>query len=422
MITAKLASHLDAMEAWLAEAGRGHCFPFYASADLRDSGAKIACVDLNLFPAGFNNLCERSSQVAVEEVRRFIQERLDFTPHQRVLVVPEAHTRNLYYNTHLRSLRDILAAAGLEVTIAAMPSEDGLIPTELMTHDGDRLAVQHVRREDAMLVDEHGVPYDWILLNNDLSAGLLGWLEGLAQRVIPPACLGWHKRSKAVFFECYRGLVRAMARAVGFDPWILDVETERVADCSFATESGRARVAAVAETVLARVRAKYAEYGISDPPHVFIKSDTGTYGMGIMVVQSPEEVLRMNRKERNKMAVGKGRKSITAVIVQEGIPTRAVTQDCVSEPVVYMIGGAVVGTFIRANAERTALDNLNAGGMQFFRYCELSPPTRPAECICGQTEQRVYNVVARLGALAAAHEFERVCREEPDPTGGRSMG
>lgn len=413
-VTTVLAPYLDTMEAWLNEASRGHCMPFYASADLRDSGAKAACVDLNLFPAGFNNLCERSCQTAVEEVKRYLAQRFDRVPHTRVLLVPEAHSRNPYYNSHLHRLRDILRTAGLHVTIAALPAEDGVTPSELVTHDGAHLPVELVRRDDDFLVDAEGTPYDWILLNNDLSAGILSWLDGLAQRVIPPPCLGWHRRSKATFFECYRGLVQAMARAVGFDPWLLDVDTALVTDCTFATEAGRARVAAVVAAVLQRMRAKYAEYGIRDAPHVFVKSDTGTYGMGIMVVQSPDEILSMNRKDRNKMAVGKGRKSITAVIVQEAIPTRAVTREFVAEPVVYMIGGAVIGTFIRANTERSALDNLNARGMTFYRYCELTPASQPAECVCGQTDQRVYNILARLSALAAAYEFKHVCHDWQD--------
>jgi len=32
-----------------------HTAPFYSSVDLRNSGFKLALVDTNLFPAGFNN-------------------------------------------------------------------------------------------------------------------------------------------------------------------------------------------------------------------------------------------------------------------------------------------------------------------------------------------------------------------------------
>src|SRR5215212_8886673 len=52
-----------------------HDVPFYASVDLRNSGFKLAPVDTNLFPGGFNNLnpdfdplCVQAAMVAVEKI------------------------------------------------------------------------------------------------------------------------------------------------------------------------------------------------------------------------------------------------------------------------------------------------------------------------------------------------------------------
>jgi hypothetical protein len=42
-----------------------------------------------------------------------------------------------------------------------------------------------------------------------------------------------------------------------------------------------------------------------------VKADAGTYGMGIMTVKDASEVMQLNRKQRNKMAVVKeGRASV----------------------------------------------------------------------------------------------------------------
>ena len=38
-------------DAWIAARLSGFVAPFYSSADIRDSGVKAACVDMNLFPA-----------------------------------------------------------------------------------------------------------------------------------------------------------------------------------------------------------------------------------------------------------------------------------------------------------------------------------------------------------------------------------
>ena len=50
---------VDAMasiEHWLRSQWQVHETPFYCSVDLRNSGFKLAPVDTNLFPGGFNNL------------------------------------------------------------------------------------------------------------------------------------------------------------------------------------------------------------------------------------------------------------------------------------------------------------------------------------------------------------------------------
>jgi hypothetical protein len=48
---------LDAMpsiEHWFRNEWQKHAVPFYCSVDLRNSGFKLAPVDMNLFPGGFN--------------------------------------------------------------------------------------------------------------------------------------------------------------------------------------------------------------------------------------------------------------------------------------------------------------------------------------------------------------------------------
>src|SRR4029453_9911510 len=83
------------IERWLRTHWQEYGVPFYASVDLRNAGFKLAPVDTNLFPGGFNNLnpaflplCVQAIQAAVERV----------CPDARgVLLVPENHTRNTFY-------------------------------------------------------------------------------------------------------------------------------------------------------------------------------------------------------------------------------------------------------------------------------------------------------------------------------------
>ena len=64
-----------AIEQWFRGQWQEHTPPFYCSVDLRNSGVKLAPVDTNLFPGGFNNLnpdfhalCVQAAQTAIEKI------------------------------------------------------------------------------------------------------------------------------------------------------------------------------------------------------------------------------------------------------------------------------------------------------------------------------------------------------------------
>ena len=53
------------VERWFRQEWQEHTPPFYTSVDLRNSGFKIAPVDTNLYPGGFNNLSQEMLPLAV---------------------------------------------------------------------------------------------------------------------------------------------------------------------------------------------------------------------------------------------------------------------------------------------------------------------------------------------------------------------
>ena len=62
------------IERWLRAQWNEHTPPFYSSTDLRNAGFKLAPVDTNLFPGGFNNLnpafmplCVQAAMTAIEK-------------------------------------------------------------------------------------------------------------------------------------------------------------------------------------------------------------------------------------------------------------------------------------------------------------------------------------------------------------------
>jgi glutamate--cysteine ligase len=106
------------IEQWFRSQWLDRSPPFYASVDLRNAGFKLAPVDTNLFPGGFNNLnaeflplCVQATMIAIEKL----------CPEARnLLLVPENHTRNLFYLRNVARLAQILKLAGLNVRIGSL--------------------------------------------------------------------------------------------------------------------------------------------------------------------------------------------------------------------------------------------------------------------------------------------------------------
>ena len=83
------------IERWFRLRWLAHEPPFYCSVDVRNSGFKLAPVDTNLFPGGFNNLNAAFMPLAVQAATSAIEK---ICPEAKnLLLVPENHTRNRWY-------------------------------------------------------------------------------------------------------------------------------------------------------------------------------------------------------------------------------------------------------------------------------------------------------------------------------------
>ena len=105
---------------------------------------------------------------------------------------------------------------------------------------------------------------------------------------------------------------------IGIDPWFINPLFNGCKGWTFISARAKKRWPVV-DQMLGKIAAeKYREQD-RRKPFVIVKADAGTYGMGIMSVKTPVRRLARNRKQRNKMAVIKGRPGRSArVIVQEG--------------------------------------------------------------------------------------------------------
>ncbi|MFO0145499.1 MAG: glutamate--cysteine ligase [Betaproteobacteria bacterium] len=422
----RILDSMPAIERWFRLFWQDHVPPFYGSVDLRNAGYKLAPVDMNLFPAGFNNLSEDMLPCAVQAAQAAV-ERL--CPDARnLLLVPERHTRNLHYLTNVARLVRILAATGLEVRVGSLSAEV-TEPTVISLPGNEQLRVEPLaRRHGRVGLFGHGddpesapgAGFDpcAILLNNDLSAGTPEILRDLRDQVlVPPLHAGWTVRRKSHHFAAYDEIADEFARLISIDAWMVNPYFARCSAVDFQAREGEDCLAESVDHVLTRIRAKHKEYGIDEQPFVIVKADAGTYGMGIMTVKDASEVRDLNRKQRNKMAVVKEGLQVSDVIIQEGVPTRERIEEGTAEPVVYMVDKYVVGGFYRVHRERGIDENLNAPGAHFVQLafagaCNL-PDCRALPGTAAPNRFYSYGVVARLALAAAAIELERTAQLLP---------
>ncbi len=394
------------IEQWFRARWQEHAPPFYGSVDLRNAGFKLAPVDTNLFPGGFNNLnpaflplCVQAAMAAIERI---------CPEAKNLLLIPESHTRNRFYLENVARLAAILERTGLNVRIGTLIPEIAE-PTAIELADGARLLLEPLRRLNGRLGLADFDPCA-ILLNNDLSGGVPDILKDLrGQVVIPPLHAGWHVRRKSRHFAAYDRVAGDFAQAVGIDPWLINPGFAVCGKVDFQAREGEECLAANVDAVLTRIRAKYAQYGVAERPFAIVKADAGTYGMGVMTVHDPAEVRGLNRRQRNKMAVVKEGLQVSEVIIQEGVHTFETLSGNAAEPVVYLIDRYVVGGFYRVNTERGRDENLNAPGMRFEPLafdCGCSMPDLNSAPDDAPNRFFAYGVVARLALLAAAIELE----------------
>jgi glutamate--cysteine ligase len=253
-----------------------------------------------------------------------------------------------------------------------------------------------------------------VLLNNDLSAGVPDILKGIEQNIMPPLHAGWATRRKSHHFSAYQHVADEFAQLIGIDPWLIDPYFDQCGKIDFQARQGEDCLAEKVGNMLEKIRVKYAEYGIDQPPFVIVKADAGTYGMGIMTVKSADDVRELNRKQRNKMAVGKEGVEVSQVLIQEGVYTFESINGAVAEPVVYMLEHFVVGGFYRVHTGRGADENLNSPGMHFVPLafddtCVM--PDRSANPDASPNRFYAYGVIARLAMLAASIELDETLHE-----------
>ena len=403
----RVLESLPAIERWFRLEWMEHTPPFYTSVDLRNAGFKLAPVDTNLFPGGFNNLTPEMLPLGVQAAMAAIEK---ICPEAKnLLLIPERDTRNTFYLANLQRLMQVFHQAGMNVRLGTL-DETVTVPTEIALPDGSTLTVEPLLRTRGRLGLKNFDPCT-ILLNNDLSDGVPKVLENLhEQYLLPPLHAGWAVRRKSNHFRAYEEVAKKFAKLLGMDPWLINPMFARCGEVNFTDGSGEECLMTNADALLGKVRRKYKEYGIQEKPFIIVKDDAGTGGLGIMTVRDPKDLSDLNQRTRSRMSTGQDGQRVSEVILQEGVPTYERVNDAVAEPVVCMIDRYVVGGYYRVNAGRGIDENLNSPGASFvpLAFAESNQLPKPGAKPGASAPNRfyMYGVIARLAMVAASYELE----------------
>ncbi|MCB9061957.1 MAG: glutamate--cysteine ligase [Halobacteriovoraceae bacterium] len=366
--------------------------PLYTSVDIREGHEKFAPVDNNLFPAGFNNLCQRDLDNASLVFANIFEK-------QNIKVVgiyPESNTRNLFYLDHLAILGKTIRDAGVEVYFLTLD--------ETLFEDNDQIVLTsqskysltfhlaNVVENRLKIKAAHKI--DLCILNNDQSKKIGIHLEDLDTKICPHPELGWYNREKSIHFELYSQVLEEFCKEFSIDPNLMQAKFKAVHDVDFSEKEGLELLATQVDNL---------KKEIDTMQSVFIKANKGTYGMGISVVESGQEILDLNRKGRNKMDIGKNNLKFTSIIAQEGVETIIKYDSMPAEITIYLVNGQSVGGFMRANNQKDARSNLNSKGMVFKKFCISEIKENQDHNI----KEALYSIIARLSTLAAGHEIKR---------------
>ncbi len=406
----RVLESMPAIERWYRLEWMEHTPPFYCSVDLRNAGFKLAPVDTNLFPAGFNNLTPEMLPLAVQAAMAAIEK---ICPEAKnLLLIPEARA-NTFYRLHLQRLVEIFTQAGLNVRLGTLdPSITA--PTATALPDGSELLLEPLVRSKRRLGLKDFDPCT-ILLNNDLAEGPSAVLQGLhEQYLLPPLHAGWTVRRKSRHFQSYEEVAKKFAKLLGMDPWLINPMHGQCGEVDLGEAAGLDCVQTHVDALLGKVRRKYKEYGINERPFVVVKTDNGSHGMGLLTVRDAKDIAELARRPHNPRlgtsVAADPADGVGDVIIQEGVPTYERMNDAVAEPVVCMIDRYVVGGYYRVHADAGIDENLNAPGSAYVPLAFAPDHQLPRRGVKpgASVPNRfyMYGVIGRLAMLAASYELE----------------
>ncbi|MDZ5762361.1 Glutamate-cysteine ligase [Candidatus Cyrtobacter comes] len=339
------------MEDWIENFRNGRGWPIFMSLDIRISEFKIAHVDSNLFPAGFNNLSINGREMAIKLTKSFL-EKYNFS---KILLIAERNTKNKLYAHNIVTLKDIIkSASGADVRISVLNGEGLEFAWEV--------AGTISKVDKNITIVEQGWTPDAIIMNNDLTSGMPDSLIDINQNIFPSPYLGWFSRKKSTHFEIYNRIVKEFSNHFGFDDFLISLRSEQVQNVDFRNKTGLESIFLKGKAMFYDIDNDYKNHKIDEKPYIFLKPNNGTFGMGVLEIRDLEHLSHINKKNRHSIDKIKDGQKTSCVILQEGVQTSFSFLNYPAEKIIYSANGEIVDIMVRYNQHSNNHGNLGKSG------------------------------------------------------------
>jgi glutamate--cysteine ligase len=338
--------------------------PFAVSFDLRLGVSKCFGVDANVFPSGWHRLPFPPSGSWGQNQRR-IKDFFGWKSEEPIALIPEPHLHNDDYLKNLAWLQNFYTCAGFKTFTVPVTDSGSLKERRVVDHirgpcHGNPLEYFPYELRDGKLWVE-GVPVSFAISQYDGSKSSLMLRDPKTGRDVdlqlyPPTQFGWQVRRKHHFFEAYHRFVSDVEHHLQ-----VDFREYRFQFFVFALPGGGSSVLDHWEEV-----EQWVDEVTAGSPHPWmLKSDHGTYGLGVEGVEPGAGIRQWSMRKIRQFRHGRYNVPIDGLVLQEGLPTALFIQDKVAERVDYYLLGTLYGSFFRMHDRKHAFENLNRPGAQF---------------------------------------------------------
>ncbi len=380
--------------------------PFLACVVIKDSGFKITVTGVNFFPLGLNHVAKADLRNAPQLIKKYFKKyHSDIEKLKKILVLATTRHPNPFYYEHLFTVVQILKKSHLKVELGTLEPLDA--PSKIKTPSKKTLKIFPVTIEmDRIRVGKFDP--DFVLLTDPFTPELTLKLTNLRQPMNPPHKLlsFMHKRSEVL--NIFNTLAKDFSDLIGIDPWLISTQFHVDTHVNFEEKSGVEKIANSTHLLLQNLEQKYREYKINQRPSVQIVNNMGTYGMGMLSIQSTKELSDLYFKKKAKKLNGKSQSVINEVLIQEAVPARPLFNRFVGETVIYLLGNEIVGGYIRNYTDKTAKNILSSREFLFQPMVLTRGTSAKVKKQTDKTLGLLYQNLSRLGGLAAGYEIDRI--------------